>query len=387
MNLIAHALKFSSTQLAQRAGGALMLMAAMLGLAIQPAQAERIKDLATVQGVRTNQLVGYGLIVGLDGSGDQTTQAPFTSQSVGTMLQQLGVTLPPGVNPQLKNTAAVMLTAQLPAFAQPGQSIDVTVSSIGNAKSLRGGTLVLTPLRGADGQIYAMAQGNVVVGGAGASAAGSKVQINHLAAGRVPSGASVERTVPNAVLAGDTLQLELKTTDFSVATQVADAINRRRAGADGAGVAQAVDGRVIRVRLPASDNRVAFLAEIENIDVTTVAPPAKVIVNARTGSVVMNQTVTLATSAVAHGNLSVSVSTTPMVSQPNSFSQGSTVVTEKADIQIKQDAAGLMMLEGAAKLADVVKALNALGATAQDLIAILQALKAAGSLKAELEII
>jgi flagellar P-ring protein precursor FlgI len=387
MNLIAHALKFSSTQLAQRAGGALMLMAAMLALVIQPAQAERIKDLATVQGVRTNQLVGYGLIVGLDGSGDQTTQAPFTSQSVGTMLQQLGVTLPPGVNPQLKNTAAVMLTAQLPAFAQPGQSIDVTVSSIGNAKSLRGGTLVLTPLRGADGQIYAMAQGNVVVGGAGASAAGSKVQINHLAAGRVPSGASVERTVPNAVLAGDTLQLELKTTDFSVATQVADAINRRRAGVDGAGVAQAVDGRVIRVRLPASDNRVAFLAEIENIDVTTVAPPAKVIVNARTGSVVMNQTVTLATSAVAHGNLSVSVSTTPMVSQPNSFSQGSTVVTEKADIQIKQDAAGLMMLEGAAKLADVVKALNALGATAQDLIAILQALKAAGSLKAELEII
>jgi flagellar P-ring protein precursor FlgI len=387
MNLIAHALKFSSTQLAQRAGGALMLMAAMLALVIQPAQAERIKDLATVQGVRTNQLVGYGLIVGLDGSGDQTTQAPFTSQSVGTMLQQLGVTLPPGVNPQLKNTAAVMLTAQLPAFAQPGQSIDVTVSSIGNAKSLRGGTLVLTPLRGADGQIDAMAQGNVVVGGAGASAAGSKVQINHLAAGRVPSGASVERTVPNAVLAGDTLQLELKTTDFSVATQVADAINRRRAGVDGAGVAQAVDGRVIRVRLPASDNRVAFLAEIENIDVTTVAPPAKVIVNARTGSVVMNQTVTLATSAVAHGNLSVSVSTTPMVSQPNSFSQGSTVVTEKADIQIKQDAAGLMMLEGAAKLADVVKALNALGATAQDLIAILQALKAAGSLKAELEII
>jgi len=387
MNLIAHALKSAPTRLARRAGNTVFLMAAMLGLAAQPAMAERIKDLATVQGVRTNQLVGYGLIVGLDGSGDQTTQAPFTSQSLGTMLQQLGVTLPPGVNPQLKNTAAVMLTAQLPAFAQPGQAIDVTVSSIGNAKSLRGGTLVLTPLRGADGQIYAMAQGNVVVGGAGASAAGSKVQINHLAAGRVPSGATVERTVPNAVLAGDTLQLELKTTDFSVATQVADAINRRRAAADGAGVAQAVDGRVIRVRLPATDNRVAFLAELENIDVTTVAPPARVIVNARTGSVVMNQAVTLAASAVAHGNLSVSVSTTPMVSQPNSFSQGSTVVTEKADIQIKQDAAGLMMLEGAAKLADVVKALNALGATAQDLIAILQALKAAGSLKAELEII
>jgi len=350
-------------------------------------RAERIKDIATVQGVRTNQLIGYGLIVGLDGTGDQTTQAPFTSQGVATMLQQFGATLPPGVNPQLKNTAAVMITAQLPSFAQPGQAIDVTVSSLGNAKSLRGGTLLLTPLKGADGQIYAMAQGNVVVGGAGASAAGSKVQINHLSAGRVPAGATVERTVPNAVLDNDVLQLELKTTDFSLATQVADAINRRRGASRGEPVAQAIDGRVIRVRLPEAERRVAFLAELENTDVASVTPPAKVIVNARTGSVVMNQSVTLMPSAVAHGNLSVSVSTTPMVSQPNGFSQGSTVVTEKADIQIKQDAAALMMLDGAAKLADVVKALNALGATAQDLIAILQALKAAGSLKAELEII
>ena len=350
-------------------------------------RAERIKDIATVQGVRTNQLIGYGLIVGLDGTGDQTTQAPFTSQGVATMLQQFGATLPPGVNPQLKNTAAVMITAQLPSFAQPGQAIDVTVSSLGNAKSLRGGTLLLTPLKGADGQIYAMAQGNVVVGGAGASAAGSKVQINHLSAGRVPAGATVERTVPNAVLDNDVLQLELKTTDFSLATQVADAINRRRGASRDEPVAQAIDGRVIRVRLPEAERRVAFLAELENTDVASVTPPAKVIVNARTGSVVMNQSVTLMPSAVAHGNLSVSVSTTPMVSQPNGFSQGSTVVTEKADIQIKQDAAALMMLDGAAKLADVVKALNALGATAQDLIAILQALKAAGSLKAELEII
>jgi flagellar P-ring protein precursor FlgI len=366
-----------------------VLMLCALGLAGWSAslRAERIKDIATVQGVRTNQLIGYGLIVGLDGTGDQTTQAPFTSQGVATMLQQFGATLPPGVNPQLKNTAAVMITAQLPSFAQPGQAIDVTVSSLGNAKSLRGGTLLLTPLKGADGQIYAMAQGNVVVGGAGASAAGSKVQINHLSAGRVPSGATVERTVPNAVLDNDVLQLELKTTDFSLATQVADAINRRRGASGGEPVAQAIDGRVIRVRLPEAERRVAFLAELENTDVASVTPPAKVIVNARTGSVVMNQSVTLMPSAVAHGNLSVSVSTTPMVSQPNGFSQGSTVVTEKADIQIKQDVAALMMLDGAAKLADVVKALNALGATAQDLIAILQALKAAGSLKAELEII
>ncbi len=361
------------------------VLAALLA-AGAPAYAERIKDLATVQGVRTNQLIGYGLVVGLDGSGDQTTQAPFTTQSLNSMLQQLGITLPAGVNPQLRNTAAVMVTAQLPAFAQPGQPIDVTVSSIGNAKSLRGGTLLLTPLRGADGQIYAMSQGSVVVGGAGAAAAGSRVQINHLSAGRVPSGATVERAVPNAVLAGDAIHLELKSTDFSVASQVAAAINRRTAGS-AEPVAQALDARVIRVRLPAPDKRVAFLAELENVEVAAVEPPARVIVNARTGSVVMNQSVTLGPSAVAHGNLSVSITTTPQVSQPGAFSAGSTVVAERADIQIRQDAAALMELKSGAKLADVVKALNSLGATAQDLIAILQALKAAGSLKAELEII
>lgn len=352
------------------------------------ARAERIKDLASVQGVRTNQLYGYGLIIGLDGSGDQTTQAPFTSQSLLTMLQQLGITLPAGVNPQLKNVAAVMVTAQLPAFVQPGQNIDVTVSSIGNAKSLRGGTLLLTPLKGADGNIYAMAQGNLIIGGAGAAAAGSKVVINTLSAGRIPAGATVERAVPNNTLQFESIHLELKTTDFSTATQVAEAINRRNrvpAGEDP--VAQAVDARVIKVKMPGPEKRVAFMSELENIDVAVGLPPARVIVNARTGSVVMNQTVTLAPSAVAHGNLSVSISTTPMVSQPGPFSQGSTVVTEKADIQIKADGAALMAFDGAAKLADVVKALNSLGATAQDLITILQALKAAGSLKAELEII
>jgi flagellar P-ring protein precursor FlgI len=352
------------------------------------ARAERIKDLASVQGVRTNQLYGYGLIIGLDGSGDQTTQAPFTSQSLLTMLQQLGITLPAGVNPQLKNVAAVMVTAQLPAFVQPGQNIDVTVSSIGNAKSLRGGTLLLTPLKGADGNIYAMAQGNLIIGGAGAAAAGSKVVINTLSAGRIPAGATVERAVPNNTLQFESIHLELKTTDFSAATQVAEAINRRnRVPAGEEPVAQAIDERVIKVKLPGPEKRVAFMSELENIDVALGLPPAKVIVNARTGSVVMNQTVTLAPSAVAHGNLSVSISTTPMVSQPGPFSQGSTVVTEKADIQIKQDGAALMTIDGAAKLADVVKALNSLGATAQDLITILQALKAAGSLKAELEII
>ncbi|MFK7962747.1 MAG: flagellar basal body P-ring protein FlgI [Burkholderiaceae bacterium] len=350
--------------------------------------AERIKELATVQGVRSNQLLGYGIVVGLDGSGDQTAQAPFTSQSVQSMLSQLGIQLPPGVSPQLKNTAAVMVTAVLPAYARPGQPIDVTVSSLGNAKSLRGGTLLLTPLRGADNQVYAMAQGNVVVAGAGANAGGSSVQINHLSAGRVPGGASVEREVPNAVLADDAIHLELKRTDFSTARAVVDAINQQIQTYDGLPPAEALDARVIRVQMPPDPSRrVAFMAEIENLNVSTVRPVARVIVNARTGSVVMNQAVELAVSAVAHGNLSVTIASDPLVSQPPPFSQGQTVVADRADISIEQDGGGLMLMEGAAQLADVVKALNALGATSQDLIAILQALKAAGSLKAELEII
>ena len=366
-----------------------LLALALAAGACAPAMAERIKELASIQGVRPNQLIGYGLVVGLDGSGDQTTQAPFTVQSLQSMLSQLGVQLPPGITPQLRNAAAVMVTAQLPPFAQSGQLIDVTVSSLGNAKSLRGGTLLLTPLRGADGQVYAMAQGNLVVGGAGASAAGSKVQINHLSAGRVPGGATVERVVPNHTLSADVIHIELNDTDFGTARRVADVINARALPGQGPTVvAEPLDARVIRVQLPAdSTMRVAFLAELENLEVRLPQPVAKVIVNARTGSGVMNQSVTLTPSAVAHGNLAVTVQTTPVVSQPNAFAQGSTVVAEKADITIRQDGGALMMLEGSAKLADVVKALNSLGATAQDLIAILQALKAAGSLRAELEII
>lgn len=368
--------------------GLALLAAALLGLALaaQPARAERIKDLATMQGVRNNQLLGYGLVVGLDGSGDQTTQAPFTAQSVNSMLSQLGIQLPPGVTPQLRNSAAVMVTAQLPAFARPGQTIDVTVSSLGNARSLRGGTLLLTPLRGADNQVYAIAQGNVLVGGAGAAAGGSRVQINHLSAGRVPAGATVERAVATPALSGETIRLELVQTDFTLAGKVADAINQTLGS--GAALAQAIDARVIQVRMPAeAERRVPFLAQLENVEVAQALPTPKVVVNARTGSVVMNQTVTLAPSAVAHGNLSVTISSTPVISQPGAFSQGQTVVAEKADIQIRQDGGNVMQIDAAARLTDVVKALNALGATAGDLIAILQALKAAGSLKAELEII
>ena len=350
-----------------------------------PAHAARIKEVASVQGVRMNQLVGYGLVVGLDGTGDSTTSAPFAQQSLLALLQQMGVTVPAGTNMQLKNLATVMVTAQLPAFAQPGQTIDVTVSSLANAKSLRGGMLIATPLKGADGQIYAMAQGNLIIAGAGASAAGSKVQINHLSAGRIPDGATVERSVATPMAEGDSIQLDLNSSDYATAREVVRAINTKM----GSGTADALDGRVVRVRMPPSaDARVAFMAEIENLDIKQQTPAAKIVINARTGSIVMNQAVTLAACAVAHGNLSVTISTTPQVSQPGPFSRtGETKVTERADITITQQAGALVPMAAGAKLVDVVKALNLLGATPQDLLAILQAMKSAGALMAELEVI
>jgi flagellar P-ring protein precursor FlgI len=360
---------------------ALSLVAALAPL---PAGAEAVKDLAVVQGVRSNPLIGYGLVVGLDSSGDQTTQTPFTVQSLQTMLQQLGITLPAGTNLMLSNVAAVMVTATLPPFSQPGQAIDVTVSSMGNAKSLRGGTLLMTPLKGADGMTYAVAQGNVLVGGAGASKGGSKVQINQLAAGRIPDGGTVERGVPSPFLQGDRIHLELNTSDFSMAGAMTDAINAKV----GDGTAMARDGRVIEVKVPATPNeRVKFMAELENIDVTGAEPPALVVINARTGSIVINRTVTLQPAAVAHGNLSVTITSTPVVSQPGPMSGGQTVVTEKTDIAVHQDGGSLQKLPAAANLADLVKALNALGANPGDLVAILQALKASGALRAELEVI
>ncbi len=367
----------------------LIVLAALLASAAlwwpAPAQAMRLKEVASVQGVRTNQLVGYGLVVGLDGTGDQTTSTPFTTQSLNALLQQMGVTVPPGTNTQLKNVAAVLVTAQLPAFAQPGQQIDVTVSSLGNAKSLRGGTLIATPLKGADGQIYALAQGNLIVGGAGASAAGSKVQVNTLNAGRVPEGATVERAVATPLNQGEYLQLDLNSNDYNTAREVERAIN----GKMGAGLAQAMDGRVVRVRMPAgTDARVAFMADIENLPLELAAPAAKVVINARTGSVVVNQTVTLNPCAVAHGSLSVTISSTPVISQPSPLSSGGqTVSRDKADITITQAPGSLISLPAGTRLADVVKALNSLGATPQDLLAILQAMKTAGALNAEIEVI
>ncbi|MDR2032650.1 MAG: flagellar basal body P-ring protein FlgI [Azoarcus sp.] len=348
-----------------------------------PANAERIKDIASIAGVRDNPLAGYGLVVGLDGSGDQTTQTPFTVQSIVNMLGNLGVTLPPGTNLQLKNVAAVMVTAHLPAYARPGQRIDVTVSSIGNAKSLKGGTLVMTPLKGIDGQVYAIAQGNMVVGGAGAQAGGAAQTINHLLAGRIPGGATVERGVPAMLGEGPAITLELNETDFGTARRVVEAINQSIPGA-----AQALDGRSIQVAAPSGASaRVAFLGQIENIEVAAAPPAARVIVNSRTGSVVMNQSVTLQNCAVAHGNLTVTVNAQTSVSQPAPGSFGRTVAGRSGLVNIDQAGGALMEIRGGAKLADVVRALNALGAKPLDLVSILQAMKASGALRADLEII
>ena len=349
-------------------------------------QASRIKEVATIEGVRSNPLTGFGLVIGLDGTGDQTTQMPYTAQSLSTYLQQLGITLSTDslAKLQLKNVAAVLVTAQLPAFARPGQMMDVNVSSLGNAKSLKGGMLISTPLKGADGEFYALAQGNLIVAGAGASAGGSKVQINHLSAGRVPNGAQIERTVPTPLLEGSSIKLGLEASDFQTARRVAEAINAHF----GPGSARALDGRTVDVQAPTDSNaRIAFIAEMEEIPLTASIPSAKVVINSRTGSIVLNQAVTLGPCAIAHGNLSVSISSTPIISQPGPMSNGKTVVTEKASIQIRQEPGILIQLPAAPLLADVVRALNALGATPQDLLAILQAIKAAGALNAELEVI
>lgn len=351
------------------------------------AQIQRIKEVAALQGVRSNQLSGYGLVVGLDGTGDQTTQMPYTSQGLSNYLQQLGISLPPSAagQLQLKNVAAVLVTAQLPAFAQPGQMVDATVSSIGNAKSLKGGMLISTPLKGVDGEIYALAQGSLIVSGAGASSGGSKVQVNHLSVGRIPGGAQVERSVPTPLQQGDTVSLNLNAVDFQTAYKVAQAINAHM----GEGSARALDGRTVEVKAPVDPNaRVAFVAQLEEIPFTLSTPAAKVVVNSRTGSIVLNQAVTLGPCAIAHGNLSISISSTPVVSQPNALSTGGqTVVAQQSNIQIKQEPGIMIQMPESPQLADVVKALNALGASPQDLLAILQAIKAAGALNAELEVI
>lgn len=362
-----------------------LTLAWLLAVASQPVHAERIKDLASVAGVRANYLVGYGLVVGLDGTGDQTSQAPFTVQSLKNMLAQLGVVVPPNVKPQLKNVAAVALHAELPPFAKPGQTIDITVSSIGNAKSLRGGSLLMAPLKGADGQVYAIAQGNVVVGGFGVQAAdGSRVSINVPSAGRIPNGATVERAVASPFLAGDSLTLQLNTPDFTTARNVAEAVNRSL----GAATAAALDAGTVRVSAPADPSaRVGFVAAVENVTLEAGEAPARVIVNSRTGTIVIGGHVRVMPAAVAHGNLTVSITERQNVSQPDRFSSGQTTVTPESTVEVQQDKARMFKFETGVTLDDIVRHVNEVGAAPGDLVAILEALRSAGALRAELIVI
>ena len=363
----------------------LLVLSLLLGLTSLFAQADRIRDLTTVQGVRENQLIGYGLVVGLDGTGDQTTQTPFTTQTVSNMLSQLGITVPTGTNMQLKNVAAVMVTSKLPAFARQGQTIDVVVSSLGNAKSLRGGTLLMTPMKGVDNQVYALAQGNILVGGAGAQAGGSSVQVNQLNGGRISGGATIERELQSNFGSQNVINLQLNNDDFTMAQRIADAINSR----GGYGSAQPLDARTVQIRVsPNNSSQVRLLADIQNIDVSVPLEDAKVIINSRTGSVVMNREVTLNTCAVAQGNLSVTVNQQQNVSQPDTpLAGGQTVVTPQTQIDLRQNGGALQRVSASASLNNVVRALNALGASPIELMSILESMQTAGCLRAKLEII
>jgi flagellar P-ring protein precursor FlgI len=367
---------------------ALLLAFGVLAGASVTAHAERIKDLATVSGVRSNQLVGYGLVVGLDGTGDQTTQTPFTIQSITNMLAKFGVPIPASVstNAQLKNVAAVMVTADLPAFSKAGQTIDVTVASIGNASSLRGGSLLMTPMRGVDGQVYAFAQGSMVVSGFGISGKdGSKILVNVPSAGRIPNGASVEREVPVKFGGDGHLVFNLNTPDFTTASRVVNAINKIL----GAGTADALDAVSIRVAAPVDANqRTAYLATLEAIDVEPGDPPARVIINSRTGTVVISSHVRVMAAAVAHGSLSVTITEREQVSQPNAFTQvTSATVTPKSTINVKEGDARMFVFQAGVNLDEIVRAVNQVGAAPSDLVAILEALQQAGALRAEMIVI
>ena len=360
----------------------IILFFALIALT-QVSYAERIKDIANVAGVRENQLVGYGLVVGLNGSGDKT---PFAEQSLLSMLKKFGIKVPDGVKTNSKNVAAVAVHGSLPAFSKQGQSIDVTVSSLGNAKSLRGGTLLLTPLKGVDGNVYALAQGNLVVGGLDASGAdGSRITINVPSVGRIPNGASVERTVNTGFNMGNTISLNLKNADFTTATNVVNAINEKL----GAGTASAMDAETIEVMAPRQANqRVAFLSILENIEVASGQDAAKIIVNSRTGTVVIGQNVTVSPAAVTHGGMTVKISETMTTEQPNPFAGGDTAVTPDSAVNVQQNGTGRMFkFPKGVSLNDIVQAVNKVGAAPGDLVAILEALKQAGALKADLMII
>ncbi len=348
-----------------------------------PLAAERIKDMGQFHGLRANQLTGYGIVVGLSGTGDDSLE--YATHGMKGTISRFGLTLPQGINPSLKNTAAVIVTAELPPFAKTGQRLDVTVSAIGKAKSLRGGTLLMSPLYGADGQIYAMAQGNLVVGGLGITAAdGSKLSVNIPSAGRIDGGATVERMVDTGFSTSPSIIFNLSTFDLTNANLVAEAINQQL----GAQLASAIDGASINIQAPADTvERIRLMSRIENIEIEPATPAAKVIVNARTGTVVINGAVRIWPAAVSHGKLTVRVDESPQVVQPAPFSRGRTAIEESSEIAVEEENKPAFLMERGADLSDIVKAINRIGASPGDLVAILQALKQAGALKAELVVI
>ena len=377
--------KFELTTLFLKSVFRLFFLGAVLFLAMATAQAERLKDIATIAGVRDNPIIGYGLVVGLDGTGDQTTQTPFTTQAFRSMLQRLGVSIPEGQSFQLKNVAAVTIHATLPPFSKPGHYIDVTVSSIGNSKSLRGGSLLLSPMKGADGKVYAIAQGELVVGGFGVEGAdGSSVTVNIPSSGRIPNGAIVERTIVNSFSSGSHLTFNLKRADFTTARRVVETINELL----GPNVARASDAASVNVTAPRDQNqRVSFMSLLENIEVSPGEASARIVINSRTGTIVVGQHVTVRPVAVTHGSLTVTITNTSQVSQPNALAGGRTVVVPQSDISVTQEASRMFALEGTTTLDELVRAVNMVGAAPGDLMAILEALKQAGALQADLIVI
>jgi flagellar P-ring protein FlgI len=376
-------IRTGDTLLPAAAGLLLALLSSLLLCA--PARAERVKDLASVSGVRGNQLVGYGLVVGLNGTGDQTSQAPFTIQSIKNMLAKFGVTIPDTANPQLKNVAAVTVHADLPPFSKAGQTIDVTVSSIGNAGSLRGGSLIMTPLRGVDGEVYAVAQGSLIVSGFGAEAKdGSRVSVNIPSSGRIPNGASVEREVPNSFATEPYVVLNLNTPDFTTAARLMDGINKLL----GTDTARAIDAVSVRVNAPVDPSqRIAYLSTLESIEIEPGDAPARVIVNSRTGTVVISSRVRVTPAAVAHGSLSVTITERQDVSQPNAFGAGTTITTPRSTIDVQEAAARMFVFQAGVNLDEIVRAVNQVGAAPGDVVAILEALKECGALRAQLIVI
>ena len=347
--------------------------------------ADRLKDISRVQGVRDNPLIGYGLVVGLSGTGDKTSGTPFTTQTFINMMSQFGISVPANLNPKLENVAAVAIHAMLPPFSKPGQLIDITVSSIGNSKSLRGGSLLMTPLKGANGQVYAVAQGNLVVGGFGAEGSdGSKITVNVPSVGRIPNGAIIERAGPNPFTNASTITFNLHQPDFTTSKRVTDRINRLL----GPGVAHSLDATSIIVSSPRDPSqRVVFLSVLENLEIKPADPIARIIINSRTGTIVIGKNVHVSPAAVSHGSLTVTISEEKEVFQPDALSGGQTAITDASGVLIEEGDGKMFLFEPGVTLDEIVRAVNRVGAAPGDLMAILEALKQAGALRAEIVVI